>query len=505
MLLSSSCTNKHIDTIDDNYRVFYQIFVGSFSDSNNDGIGDLRGIINRFDYLNDGNSESKTSLGIQGIWLSPIFESPSYHKYDVTNYYKIDEDFGTMDDLKELIELAHSRNVKVILDLAINHTSTDNEWFKQFKNAHINGETNNHYYDYYVYKNADEVIPGKTWNYLGKTENYECNFSTSMPELNFDNPVVRQEVYEVAKYYLDLGVDGFRFDAAKYIYLGDDKQSTDFWAEFINKLQKIKEDVYVVGEVWSSDNETYTYISALNCFNFTLANAEGKIAETAKNGDVNLYTKYIVNYQNKIKSLNEDAMLMPFISNHDMDRSAGFLMMANKFPYVAANLLLLGPGSPFIYYGEEIGMKGSRGGSNTDANRRLAMRWGDDDTVNNPEGSTFEEKKQTNGTVKEQLENEDSLLNYYRKLIDLRNKYPEIARGDYDYYKDSTNDMGGFIVTYNDDVTGIFHNCSLTNEQSVNLSNYDFEQIADYIGCSDIAKLENNILTLGPQTSAILK
>ena len=128
----TSC-NKEVDPIDDNYRTFYQIFVGSFSDSNEDGIGDLRGIINRFDYLNDGDINSGKSLGIQGIWLSPIFTSPTYHKYDTTNYYEIDPKFGTMDDLKELIALCEERNVKLILDLVINHTSHMHPWFKEFK------------------------------------------------------------------------------------------------------------------------------------------------------------------------------------------------------------------------------------------------------------------------------------------------------------------------------------------------------------------------------------
>ena len=117
------------DPIQDNYRTFYQVFVGSFSDSNSDGIGDLRGVINRFDYLNDGNMLSETSLGVQGIWLSPIFASPSYHKYDATDYYQLDWRFGTQEDLKELIALCKERNVKLILDLAINHTSNQHPWF----------------------------------------------------------------------------------------------------------------------------------------------------------------------------------------------------------------------------------------------------------------------------------------------------------------------------------------------------------------------------------------
>lgn len=504
-LLIVSCSSKQIDTIDDNYRVFYQIFVGSFSDSNDDGIGDLRGIINRLDYLNDGDANSKDSLGIQGIWLSPIFKSSSYHKYDVSDYYQIDSKFGTMDDLKELIEKAHKRNVKIILDLPINHTSSGNKWFTEFRLAHANGDTTNKYYDYYVYKKAGSPEPGRTWSKLNANEDYECNFSTDMPELNFDNEDVRNDVLEIAKYYLDLGVDGFRFDAAKYIYLNDQEKTVDFWNEYTAKLKEIKEDIYLVGEVWSSDNETYNYIEAMNCFDFTMSQAEGIIASTAKNGNVNTYARYISNYQNKINSINENSMMISFISNHDMDRSAGFLMMANKFPYMAANLLILSPGSCFIYYGEEIGIKGSRGSSNTDANRRLKMLWGDNDTVEDPIDSTFDSNKQTNGTVKEQLKDEDSLLHHYRKLIDLRNKYPEIARGTYKAYTQSDNSMGGFIITYNDEVTGLFHNCSASLEQSIDLSNYNFTEIKDYISLSDTVKFENNILTLGPQTSVIIK
>ena len=503
-LLLCSCAFKKIDTIDDNYRVFYQIFVGSFSDSNNDGTGDLRGIINRLDYLNDGDINSNTSLGIQGIWLSPIFKSSSYHKYDTIDYYQIDEKFGTMDDLKELIDAAHQKNVKIILDMAFNHTSLAHNWFIEFKKAHLNNDSNNKYYDYYTYKSSTEKMPGRVWCKLGQEENYECNFSSDMPELNYDNENVRNDILDIAKYYLDLGVDGFRFDAAKYIYLNDEKKTQEFWKEFNSKLKEIKNDIYLVGEVWSSDNEVYGYIDSMNCFNFTMSQAEGVIASAAKNGNINTYTRYIEKYQAKIKTLNSESMLIPFISNHDMDRSAGFLMMANKFPYMAANLLLLAPGSPFIYYGEEIGLKGSRGSANTDANRRLKMLWGDKDNVKDPIGSTFANSKQTNGTVSEHLKNDESLFHHYRKLIDLRNKYPEIARGEYKAYTGSDNTMGGFIITYNDKTTGLFHNASSILEQSIDLSKYEFTEIKDYIGMSN-AKLENNILTLGPQTSAILK
>ena len=125
----------------DNYRVFYEIFVGSFSDSDGDGVGDLRGIINRMDYLNDGDDSSGVSLGVEGLWLSPIFKSNSYHKYDVNDYYAIDPAFGTLEDLEELLELCHERDVKVILDLVINHTGLLNPWFSAFTLARRNGDT----------------------------------------------------------------------------------------------------------------------------------------------------------------------------------------------------------------------------------------------------------------------------------------------------------------------------------------------------------------------------
>ena len=174
-----------VDPIDDNYRTFYQIFVGSFSDSNGDGIGDLRGIINRFDYLNDGNINSGKSLGVQGIWLSPIFSSPSYHKYDATDYYGIDWRFGDEETLKELISLCHERNVKIILDLVVNHTSSRHPWFLSFKEARMNDDVDNKYFDYYTTVTTAEKIGGRTYQKIAGIDCwYECNFSGDMPELN---------------------------------------------------------------------------------------------------------------------------------------------------------------------------------------------------------------------------------------------------------------------------------------------------------------------------------
>ena len=496
--------------INDDNRVFYEIFTGSFSDSNNDGIGDLQGIINRLDYLNDGDINSGKSLGIQGIWLTPIFSSPTYHKYDVTNYYEIDKSFGTMDDLKKLIAECHKRNIKLILDLPINHSGKSNLWFINFTNAHKNNEVENEYYDFYSYYTLGETVPkGRNFNSLTGTDIfYECNFTSNMPELNYDNEKVRQAVLDVAKYYLDLGVDGFRFDAAKYIYYGDEVRSSQFWNWYMTELREYKSDIYTVGEVWSGDGITDMYYEqGLSCFNFSTSGSEGKIAAAAKQGNVSTYTKYIEGYLNKINSFGSHSILHQFIANHDMDRAAGYLTGSTRYAHVGGSLLLLSPGSPFIYYGEEIGIKGSRGSANTDANRRLKMRWGDGDTVRNPEGATYKESSQTNGTVMDQIDDENSLLNHYKKLIMIRNACPEIINGSYKAIEKSPKTtIGGFISELDGSKVCVIHNTGLDTEvidlEAMNIS--DFNYLFAYAG-TDGNVLLNNTLTIQPQTSIVLR
>lgn len=497
---------------DDNHKVFYEIFVGSFSDSDGDGVGDLRGIINRLDYLNDGDPKSGESLGVEGIWLSPIFVSPSYHKYDVADYYTIDEEFGTMDDLTELVNKCHERGIEVILDLVINHTSSQNQWFKDFSQAHKDGNTESPYYDFYSW--SSEPVNGRTFKKISGSEDYyECNFSGDMPELNYDNEAVREEMLNVADYYLEtIGVDGFRFDAAKYIYYGDTANNVAFWEWYMGKLKEIKPSIYTVAEVWDADSLTNQYESALNCFDFAMSQSDGKIASTAKKGDVNAYTSYVESYIDTVTAINEDAMILPFIANHDMDRAAGYMQQLGGYAKVAANLYLLGPGSPFIYYGEEIGLKGSRGSANTDANRRLAMTWGDGDTVADPEGADYEEKYRTNAPVSEQLGDEKSLYNYYKKLLMIRKANPEIAAGDYEALKFTDTKVGGFVSTYEGSSVCVIHNTT-TSEQTVDLAtvtSLSFTNVEAAVGYNDgtfenTATLEGTKLTLSPQTSVVLR
>ncbi|MBQ6959675.1 MAG: hypothetical protein IJP78_01720 [Clostridia bacterium] len=493
--------------VDDNNRVFYEIFVGSFSDSDGDGVGDLRGIINRMDYLNDGDPQSGVSLGVEGIWLTPIFSSPSYHKYDIADFYSVDPQFGSLNDLKELIALCHERDVKLILDLPINHTSTENRWFKNFVSAHTMNNPDNIWYDFYTWLPAGSKAPaGRRFISVSRAKLlYEANFSDSMPELNYDNESVRKTMLDVAKFYLDMGIDGFRFDAAKYIYFGDNPQSAQFWDWYMGELRQIKPDVYTVAEVWDGDGVIDQYIPYTNCFNFPASQTSGLIAETAKAGNVNRFTAYVQQYQEKILSLRTDAANVFFIANHDTDRAAGYLTVASGQAKIAANLYLLSPGSPFIYYGEEIGMRGSRGGANTDANRRLAMLWGDGDTVKDPVGTTYDTAKQTPYSVKDLKKMSDSLYNYYKRLIMIRKANPEIARGTYAALSFPDTKAGGFIAAWEGNIVAVIHN---TTGRTITLdlaaAGAPYGMLSAVIGVGG-ASLNGAVLTLDGQTSAVLR
>ncbi|MFA5719591.1 MAG: alpha-amylase family glycosyl hydrolase [Acholeplasmataceae bacterium] len=496
--------------IDDNYRTYYEIFVGGFSDSNKDGIGDIRGMINRLDYLNDGNPNSGKSLGISGIWLMPIMPSSTYHKYDVRNYKDIDKSYGTLDDFKAFLVETEKRGIKVIIDLVINHTSNLHPWFKAFVEAVKSDDKTNPYYNYYTLYTKEEVqsINNKVFYSINDEYYYEGNFSSTMPELNFDNALVKQEFVDIMKFWLDMGVDGFRIDAAKYVYLHELEKNIEFFNWFSNEAKKLKEDVYIVGEVWDRNDVILPYYEAISNFDFAMSDSNGMVTYTAKGMEsVNRYVKYLASYKDQVKAIRSDAILQPFISNHDQNRAAGYLNVDSGLMYIGANLYMLTYGTPFIYYGEEIGMKGIRGSEPTDANRRLAMLWGDKDSVTDPVGATLTKDYQTNGSVRDHLSKKDSLYNHYKKLIMIRNAYPQIARGEYTPLEFSGyQSFGGFLTTYDNKTLAVFHN-TIDTPQTIDLSNFTthkFKNILAYVGLGK-AKLMDQTLTLDGYTSVVIE
>jgi alpha-amylase len=236
-----------------NDTTFYEIFVRSFYDANGDGKGDFNGLTAKLDYL--------SSLGIKGIWLMPINPSPSYHGYDVADYYGINPDYGTMDDFKNFLKQAHQRGIRVIMDLVLNHTSSQNPWFVKSQ------DPTSKYRNWYIWSTQD---PGKSdstvakyWHNIAGSGYYYGYFTADMPDLNYKNPEVTQEMENVVKTWLDLGIDGFRLDAAKYLIEDGDKiedtQATHDWFKAFRPVYKaINPQALTVGEIWSS---SYTVLS----------------------------------------------------------------------------------------------------------------------------------------------------------------------------------------------------------------------------------------------------
>ena len=210
---------------DDNYRTYYEVFVYSFYDSDGDGIGDLNGLTEKLDYINDGDDTTATDLGCNGIWLMPIMPSTTYHKYDVVDYYDIDPEYGTLDDFKTFVAECNERGIRVMIDLVMNHSSSKHEWFlaacDYLRSLPAGAEPDSSecpYVDYYHFskekKSGYSPVSGTEWY-------YEAQFWSEMPDLNLGSEAVRAEFEAIVDYWLDLGVTGFRLDAAKEFYSGD--------------------------------------------------------------------------------------------------------------------------------------------------------------------------------------------------------------------------------------------------------------------------------------------
>lgn len=408
-------------------KVCYEVFVRSFCDSNGDGIGDINGVTSKLDYLQ--------SLGIDLLWLTPVSPSPSYHKYDVVEYYGIDPECGTMDDYKRLIREAHARGIWVIKDLVINHTSEFHPWFLEAKKG-----KDNPYRNHYVWlppatidsmgvavreKTEDswEINP---WHLAKPTddEKYYGLFWGGMPDLNYDNPVVREEMFRVAKFWLkEVGVDGFRLDAAKHLYPDWEAEKCHaFWVDFRREVESVNPDAFIVGEVYTSAEKVAPFFRGLKGnFNFDFYRAVQQILLEGK--DFGLTQKLISDYAAYAKE-NPDFIDATLLSNHDQNRYGSNFSGNQAMMNTGANLLLTLPGLPFLYYGEEIGMLGTK----PDPNIREPFLW---DVAANDKGRTrwIEAEFTTEKTVAPlalQEKDPNSMFSHYKQLIALRKKHPAL-------------------------------------------------------------------------------
>ena len=408
----------------DKYRNYYQIFINSFCDSNNDETGDFQGIISKLDYLNDGDLSSGDDLGIDGIWLSPMMPSKSYHKYDVEDYFNIDPDFGTLDDFDQFISECDKRGIDVIIDLVINHSSNHHPYFEKACEEYLAGKKDG-YAQYYTF--SDTITSACTRQVAGGLAFYEGRFTSEMPDWNLDYQGTRDYLLEIAKFWLDRGVAGFRLDAVKYFYYDDPEKSKDFLKWFYDSCKEYKEDVYMVGEDWDDAGSIYDmYESGIDSlFNFKFATSSGVYVADARSGQMQSYVNDLKKYNDNILKRNENAINADFLTNHDMVRVANMLEEdENKF---AAMLYILSPGNSFTYYGEELGIEAPN--TTNDASYRTAMIWDNDNLPDIYVNGVPEVKENPLGGVKQQLEQENSLLNTYRDLFKIKLEIPELARG----------------------------------------------------------------------------
>jgi len=409
--------------------VTYEIFLRSFKDGDGDGIGDLAGLISVLDVLNDGDPSTSRDLGIDVIWLMPIFESPSYHGYDTTDYYRIDPDYGTRADLDVLIEAAHARGIRVMLDLVINHTSSQHPWFLDSRDGGIYG-------DWYVWRDQN---PGWTspWGtaswHAYRNRWYYGIFWGGMPDLNYHQPEVTAAMLDVAAYWLDAGVDGFRIDAARYVLETgagpgqqyDAPENIAWLEEFVRHCRAIDAQVGIVMEVWDTAETLTGYVNRgiPQAFDFPYRD---RIQRALEHQDADALRD---GFCRRTQQFRPDAGLAHFLSNHDQIRIATQLGGSVDRLRAAAALLLTGSGPPYIYYGEEIGSRNGPGYA--DEQKRLPFAWDNTARVGFSSANPWIDLPDghQNRNLAFQRGDPGSLWSLYRDLIAIRRELPALRRG----------------------------------------------------------------------------
>lgn len=502
--------NNKVVKSDDKYRTFYQIWIGSFCDSNGDETGDFEGIISKLDYLNDGDPDTGDDLGVDGIWLSPMMPSYSYHKYNVRDYFDIDPEFGTLEIFDKFIAECDKRGIAVIIDLVVNHSANDHPYFEKACEELDKGKTDG-YAKYYNFSNKSDTTHSRN---SGTGYYYEGQFSPEMPDWNLAYEGTREYFEEVVKFWLDRGVDGFRLDAVKY-FSDENTDGIEFMKWFYDMAKGYNPDVYMVGEDWEDPGTIYEqYKSGIDSFfNFKFATATGEFATTGRGGQTKSFASALKKYDDNIKKRSETAINANFLTNHDMVRVRNNLYdYEQKF---AAALYMLSPGNSFTYYGEEIGIEAPN--TTNDASYRTAMIWDNENLPNIYVNGVAEVEENELGGVKQQLEDPNSLLNAYRRIIKLRNQNPQIARGDITKTLDSNDPyLGGYYIEHEGETVLVIHyGGDETLEYEITddiLKGAEFRGGCVATSVEDEAyateetvQFKNGVLTMPPFSTAVLK
>ncbi|KXA24964.1 alpha-glucosidase [Lactobacillus gasseri] len=498
--------------------IVYEAYVQSFNDSDGDGIGDLPGLIEKLDYIKN--------LGANVIWLTPIFKSPLVDNgYDIADYEAINPIYGSMNDFKKLLQQAHERDLKIVMDLVVNHTSDQHKWFKESKK-----NRNNKYSDYYIWRDPKEdgsaptnlgsAFGGSAWTYVPERNQYYLHlFAKQQPDLNWDNPQVRNDIYQMMKFWLDMGVDGFRMDSISFISkpskfedapLEDNKEYGAYYYgsangphihEYLREMnQKVlsKYDVISIGETpHTTAREARLFVEPdrheLDMV-FQFEHMHVDYGEFGRYSDV---TFKMSDLRNSMTSWQNDlSWNSNYLGNHDQPRIVSRFGNDSKYRKESAKMLamvsLLQKGTPFIFQGEEIGMTNlhiknidelkdleahniysflkSKGISDKDAlkmvnrktrdNARTPMQWNKEQNAGFSSGNPWIEVNPNylEINVKKDLQDSNSIYRFYQKLLKLRNNNQVLLDGNYDLI--TPEDSAIFAYTRSSDKDKVAVICS---------------------------------------------
>ncbi len=458
-------------------RVFYQIFVRSFRDSDGDGIGDLAGLTASLDFLNDGDPTSSDDLGVEGIWLMPIFESPSYHGYDVTDYLSIEPDYGSLDDFRVFLAAAHERGIAVIVDLVMNHSSAQHPWFVASSSSPTSP-----WRSWYTWRDDDPgwTQPwggGPTWHLNPRGEGYFYGvFWSGMPDLDFAEPAVRSEMLRIAEHWIAVGVDGFRLDATRHLFAegdgelqNDRPQTHSFLRELSTHVRRVDPTTLLVGENWTSTQNISAYYGSTDCvsggdelpasFSFPIADA---IVAAIRHGDPDRLRLALAEQAEWYPA---GVLAAPFLRNHDQMRLGSELDRDPAGLRLAASVLLTLPGIPFLYYGEEVGLENG-GPERDDRLKRTPMPWdasspGGGFSSRDPWFPFAPGREQAN--VAAQDGDPESLLSHYRHWIRARRNSAALSRGTLQIVPlETTDPILAFVRQSGSDRVLVLHNFGTT-------------------------------------------
>ncbi|MCA0970242.1 alpha-glucosidase [Halobacillus litoralis] len=475
--------------------VVYQVYWRSFNDTDGDGYGDLKGVIEKLDYLKE--------LGVDVIWLNPCYESPDFDNgYDISNYYRIMKKAGDMQTWERLLNEVHRRGMKLIMDLVLNHTSHEHPWFIESSSSKDNPKR-----DYYIWKDPVEGGPPNnwrsyfepsSWTFDEKTEQYYMHsFAVEQPDLNWENEEMREEIYDMMRFWLDKGIDGFRLDVinllakqkgfpdsedpASLSYLGNNPGIHDYLKEMNEKVLS-HYDIMTVGEIpFVTPEDGLLYVGEDRQELHTLFHFE--VADDMPSWDMKRYKEI----QNRwYEGLKEKGTNSQFLNNHDHTRQVTRFGNDGEYREESAKLLATMlhtlPGIPYIYQGEEIGMTGVRFDSIEDYqdiamrnkyeeevakgrdhqevfeellplsrdNSRTPMQWSDDENAGFTEGQPWMKVNPNYPSinVKEALKDPNSVFYFYQQLIRLRNENPVMVYGDYQDLSGEDPDLYCYKRTY---------------------------------------------------------